>query len=253
MPKGAARPQQVGAHGDVGATQALPFLGKFRRKYLLCPNPKLQHDPQAPAVLLVGWNWAQQKHLDNFVQMYFDRGYGVVLVFRPTAYHTYVGDPHKHISPALLGFIELVKVQQRRRQLVLHFFSGSCYLYIRILKCLRDDFEEDVGQIQYGQDVRGKRYAHLASCVDCVIFDSTPIENDAANGANALASIPAVPSVLSALLWPIEWAILAGYWYLLWGNLYSPHDRDFYQRMVSRLILLSCYGLPCALSWLAFG
>ena len=36
------------------ATQALPFLGKFRRKYVLCLNPATRDDPHAPAVLLVG-------------------------------------------------------------------------------------------------------------------------------------------------------------------------------------------------------
>jgi hypothetical protein len=224
-------PSQLGAYGDAAATQALPFLGKFRRKYVLCLNPATCDDPHAPAVLLVGWNWSQQKHLDSFVRLYFERGFGLVLVLRPTAYHTYVGDPHKHISPALLGFIELAKLTQRRRQLVLHFFSGSCYLYIRILKCMREDFEEDVGQARYGQRVRGQRYAHLASCVDGVIFDSTPIENDASNGANALTSLPGMPAMLGKLLWPLEWAVLAAYWYLLWGNMYAAHDRDFYKRM----------------------
>ena len=224
-------PGQLGAYGNADATKALPFLGKFRRKFVLCPNPQKMDDPLAPALLLVGWNWSSQQHLDNFVKLYFERGFGLVLALRPTAYHTYVGDPHKHISPALLGFIEMAKVQQRRRQLVLHFFSGSCYLYIRLLKCLREDFEEDIGQERYGQVVRGARYAHLAGCVDAVIFDSTPIENDAANGANALSSLSNIPEPVGTLLWSVEWCLLAAYWYLMWGNFYSAHDRDFYHRM----------------------
>ena len=69
---------------------------------------------------------------------------------------------------------------------------------------------------------QGERYAHIASHVDGVVFDSTPIQNRAINGANAMAAVPGVPS----LLWPVWWGALATWWHLLAGYCYPPDYRD---------------------------
>ena len=128
----------VGEFGSAELTDALPFLGKFRSRFTYCPNAA-SDDPHAPALLLCSWNFATQRQVDKYVRWYFERGFGCVLVMRPTAYHTYAFDPQKHLAPALLRFVEWAKVIQRRRRMVMHFFSGSCYLYIRMLKVLRDE------------------------------------------------------------------------------------------------------------------
>jgi hypothetical protein len=143
----------LGEFGSAELTNALPFLGKYRERFTYCVNPERSvDDPHAPALLLLAWNFAQQRQVDKYVRWYFERGFGSVLVLRPTAYHTYAFDPQKHVAPALLRFIEWAKTDptQLRRKLVIHCFSGSCYLYIRMLKVLRDDFEDDVGQGDYG-------------------------------------------------------------------------------------------------------
>ena len=211
---------EEGEFGSAAATDALPFLGKFRRRFTFCPNPK-QPEPDAPALLLVGFNGATQRILDGYLRWHFEAGFGCALVLRPTAYHTYAGEPHKQIAPALLRYVEWAKTKRGARRVVLHFFSGSVYLYIRMLKVLREDREEDVGQGDHGLPVAGQRFAHIAPLIDGVIFDSTPIENAARNGANAMANVSGVP----ALGYPLYWAALAAYWYLLWGYLYPAQDR----------------------------
>jgi hypothetical protein len=142
----------LGDFGSAELTNALPFLGKYRERFTYCVNPESIDDPHAPALLLLAWNFAQQRQVDKYIRWYFERGFGSVLVMRPTAYHTYAFDPQKHVAPALLRFIEWAKTDptQLRRKLVIHCFSGSCYLYIRMLKIMRDDFEDDVGQGDYG-------------------------------------------------------------------------------------------------------
>ena len=145
----------LGEFGSAEKTDALPFLGKYRNRFTYCVNPACTDDPQSPALLLLAWNFAKQRQVDKYVRWYFDRGFGSALVLRPTAYHTYAFDPQKHLAPALLRFVEWAKTDttQLRRKVVLHCFSGSCYLYIRMLKVLRDDVEEDVGQANYGLSV----------------------------------------------------------------------------------------------------
>ena len=229
----------VGEFGSAELTDALPFLGKFRSRFTYCPNAA-SDNPHAPALLLCSWNFATQRQVDKYVRWYFERGFGCVLVMRPTAYHTYAFDPQKHLAPALLRFVEWAKVIQRRRRMVMHFFSGSCYLYIRMLKVLRDDFEEDIGQGQYGLPVAGESYAHIAQHIDGVVFDSTPIENKAANGANALAEVPGVPS----LLWPLWWGALATWWYVLAGYFYPAEDRN-----VRHIIYTHAHTRACVFDW----
>ena len=69
---------------------------------------------------------------------------------------------------------------------------------------------------------QGERYAHIASLIDGVVFDSTPIQNRAINGANAMVAVPGVPSVL----WPLWWGALALWWHVLAGYCYPPEYRD---------------------------
>lgn len=73
---------------------------------------------------------------------------------------------------------------------------------------------------------QGERYAHIASHIDGVVFDSTPIQNRAINGANAMAAVPGVPS----LLWPLWWGALALWWHVLAGYCYPPGYRDVSKR-----------------------
>ena len=80
---------------------------------------------------------------------------------------------------------------------------------------------------------QGERYAHIASHIDGVVFDSTPIQNRAINGANAMAAVPGVPS----LLWPLWWGALALWWHVLAGYCYPPGYRDVSQRAGSRSVV----------------
>ena len=226
----AQQQEHEGAYGSRERTdELLPFLGKHRDRFMLCDNPNVT-DPHAPALLLVGWNWGAQKQIDNYLKWYFENTeFGCALVLRATAFHTYTME-QKQLAPALLRFVEWAKTHpsQQRRKVVLHFFSGSVYLYIRMLMVLREDHEEDVGQGKYGLPVgKGVRFAHIAPMVGGVVFDSTPIENDAANGANAFLVVPGFPK----FLFPVYWTVLATYWYVFWGYLFPEQDRDFYKRM----------------------
>ena len=108
MARAAAR---LGDFGSAELTDALPFLGKYRDRFVYCLNPSScsRTDPRAPALLLLAWNFATQRQVDKYVRWYFERGFGSALVMRPTAYHTYCFDPQKHVAPALLRFIEWAK------------------------------------------------------------------------------------------------------------------------------------------------
>ena len=130
--------EHEGQYGSRERTDALPFLGKYRDRFMLCDNPNVT-DPHAPAVrlcfslsfslsflsltchfldscsakhgvapqlLLVGWNWGAQKQIDSYLRWCFENTeFGCALVLRATAFHTYTTQ-QKQLAPALLRFVE---------------------------------------------------------------------------------------------------------------------------------------------------
>ena len=153
-------------------------------------------------MVLLGWNGSTRAQVSKYEEVYRGFGFGSSLVFTPTVADTYGVDAACLIAHRVVGEIADWGEQQggegeSKGGVVVHVFSGSVYIWIRML-VWAELFYPDVKDMIAG-----------------VVFDSTPIDASASNGTNAVLQVAGLPSVLYPPLYGLFWA----YW-----NLIMPWD-----------------------------
>ncbi|KNC52060.1 uncharacterized protein AMSG_00887 [Thecamonas trahens ATCC 50062] len=140
------------------------------------PAPRPKRSSQL--ALLLGWNYSTRAQMGKYAAVYGRCGFGKRLLFTPTLPDTYGVDRACRIAHKTVAALAALVDDEPKTRAVIHVFSGSVYIYIRML---------------------------VKHAVAGVVFDSTPIDASAANGTNAVMEVSSLPRLAWGPLYTVFW------------------------------------------------